>query len=833
MILLRGGGCVRGVALVAWSALAGALSAADPSLQLSEAEQRWIDAHHVIRIQMGDCSPPFEFRENGVWKGLAYDYLVEAGNRLGLTIEPTGIHWADALAAIQVPGPKRDVDLLLAVTHSPERERQALLTAPYVSFPQVIFASKQHPFISGLKDLATSRLVVEHAYVMEGWLRRDLPQARITALLNPEDCLNAVSSGQADAYVGNLATASWLIDKLGLTNIEVVAPSGYGDEGFSMAIRKDWPELVALLDKAIAAIPPAKQQAMHQKWLSVRYEYGLRTEDIVKWVVIVAGVALVFIVQLRRMVARRTDELKRQVELRRAQEAHLSESQRLASLGSWTRDVATGAIAWSDETCRIFGRQPGHQPTMEEFLAAVHPEDLGSLRVHQAKAADGWPYETEYRIVRPDREVRHLLERCRCVAESDVRPARLEGIVLDITERKRAEEERERLERSIRHTEKLRVIGQLASGIAHDFNNQLGGITGYADLLKGSLAGVPAERAPVMRRYVDGILLASERAAAITGQLRVFSRAEGAVRGQLDLHQLIRESAELAARGTAGAMTLALELRASPSAILGDPAQIQTALVNLALNARDAMPSGGTLAISSRSLDLAVEIPGAHHFDFKPGPFVEVTVRDTGCGMDEAVLARLFEPFFTTKEVGKGTGLGLANVYGCLKNHGGAIAIESRVSEGSTFRLYFPAAGVIAVTASEPTPVPVRGDASILLIDDDAPLRRVASDMLAQLGYRVEAVASGREAVARLTARQSAYDLVIVDMIMPEMDGLETIAQLRALEPEVRVLLCSGSFRNELAHPIPEADGFLQKPFMLGPLSRQVEETLRVRRSGA
>jgi PAS domain S-box-containing protein len=811
-------------------ALAGALAAADPSIPLSEAEHAWIAAHPVIRIQMSDCSPPFEFREKGVWQGLAYDYLVEAGRRLGLQIEPTGIRWEDALEAIQVDGPKRDVDLLLAVTHSPERERQALLTKPYLSFPQVIFAAKQHPFISGLKDLATSRVVVEREYVMEDWLRRDLPQATIIAFNDPEQCLEAVSSGQADAYVGNLAIASWLIEKLGLVNIEVVAPSGYGDEEFSMAVRKDWPELVALLDKGIAAIPPEQQQAMSRHWLSVRYEYGLRTADIVKWVLIVAGVSLVFILQLRRMVGRRTTELKREIELRRSQEAHLREAQRLASLGSWTRDLADDALAWSDETYRIFGWEPGEPVSMRRFLDAVHPDDLAPLRAHQARAAGGVPFETEYRILRPDRSARHLLERCRCVPGPDGRTARLEGIVLDITERKRAEEERARLERSMRHTEKLRVIGQLASGVAHDFNNQLGGITGYADLLKRSIGDLPAERTQYLRRYVDSILLASERAAAITAQLRVFSRSDDLVRGPLDLHQLIRESAELAARGTGGAMAVALELRAEPSTVLGDAAQIQTALVNLALNARDAMPAGGTLTVATRSLELGAELPGAHHFDFRPGPHIEVAVRDGGVGMDEPVLTRLFEPFFTTKEVGKGTGLGLANVYGCMKNHGGAIAVESRPGAGSTFRLFFPSAGAAAAAPPLPPPAPITGDAAILLVDDDATLRRVAAEMLTQLGYTVECVAGGEEAIALMRARPGAFQLAVVDMVMPAMDGRETIAHLRALEPALRVLLCSGSFRTELAHPIPEADGFLQKPFMLVPLSRQVAETLRARR---
>ncbi len=812
------------ISLCCWLAIASSLAAAEPALDLSEAERGWVAAHPVIRIQMSDCSPPFEFREDGVWKGLAFDYLVEAGRRLGMRIEPTGISWANALEHIQGPGAK-DVDLLLAVTRGTEREQQMLLTRSYVAFPQVIFASKQHPFIAGLKDLASSRIAIEDEYVMQDWLKRDLPQAHFTVVRDTGACLVALSSGQVDAYVGNLAVASFLIEKLGLVNIEVVAPSGYGDEEFSMGVRKDWPELVVALDAAIASIPPEQQQAMRQRWLSVRYEHGLRTADIVKWVVIVALVALVFIVQLRRMVNRRTAELKREVELRRAQEAHLSEAQRIGGLGSWTRDMASGAITWSDETYRIFGWPPGQALTLERFLAVVHPDDLEALRAHQSRAATGQPFEAEYRIIRPDGALRHLLERCRCVTGADGRIVRLEGIALDITERKRAEDERARLERSMRHTEKLRLIGQLASGIAHDFNNQLAGITGYADLLKRAMANAPGYGEP-QPRYVDSILLAAERAAAITAQLRIFSRSEELVRGPLDLHGLIRESVELATHGSGGAMAVELSLRAEPSTVLGDAAQIQTALVNLALNARDAMPGGGQLAISTRNVHLHAPIPGGHHVDFRPGPFIEAAIADAGTGMDDKVLAMLFEPFFTTKEVGKGTGLGLANVYSCMKNHGGAIVVESQPGVGSTFRLYFPAEFAEAAAQAAPPNAPVRGHGSILLVDDDATLRKVTSEMLEQLGYTVTTAAGGHEAADLVAARPGAFQLAIIDMIMPGLDGRESIALIRRHDPHMRIVICSGSFRNEPAYRIPEADAFLQKPFMLAPLSRLVAEML-------
>jgi PAS domain S-box-containing protein len=806
--------------------LALCLSAAEPAaLTLTPAEQAWVAAHPVIRIQMSTSSPPFEFRENGVWKGMAYDYLQAAAARLGLRIVPTGIPWSEALTQVQQG---QGVDLLLAVTRSREREQQMLLTSTYLAFPQVIFASQQHPFISGLPDLTHASLVVENDYVMTEWLKRDLPLARIALRTDTGSCLEAVSNGQAEAYVGNLAVASYLIEQQGLVNLNVVAPSGYGDEEFSMGIRRDWPELVALLDRAIAAMPPEEHQEIRRKWLAVRYDYGLRSSDIVKWVLIVAGIALVFIVQLRLMVNQRTAELKREIARRRTEEQHLSEAQRIAHLGSWTHDLASDAMTMSEETYRIFGLAPGTPVTFAGVTRAVHAEDRELLLAHHAAALSGTGNEAEFRIVRPDGGIRHLMKRCRAVNDADGRMVGLEGIVLDITERKQAETERARLEQSIQHSEKLRVIGQLASGIAHDFNNQLAGITGYADMLKNALARSKDETGNKCRRYTDGILVAASRAAAITTQLRIFSRRDELAKTPTDLHVLIRECTDLVSRGFGAGVTVDLQLAATRSLVLGNAAQLETALVNLAINARDAMPTGGQLGFTTAVVELDECPSGGPGFELIPGSYLHIAVSDTGCGMDATVRSRLFEPFFTTKEVGKGTGLGLANVYGCVKHHRGAITVDSEPGRGSCFHLYLPlATGEAAVAPEAGT---ISGSGTILLVEDNDMLRRMAAEMLDSLGYHVVEAADGVIALELFRAQHASIDLALVDMVMPNLDGRQTIAELRRIAPDLRVLLCSGSFRSGPAQQIAEADGFLQKPFEMHQLSRLVAETLAKRR---
>jgi two-component system cell cycle sensor histidine kinase/response regulator CckA len=796
----------------------GNASESSTALVLSTDEQAWIAAHPIIHIQMSDSSPPFEFKENGEWKGMAYDVLVEAAARIGLRVKPMEISWSKALDSIQTD---HQVDLLLAVTRSPEREQQMALTATYLSFPQVVFADKRHPFLGGIADLARSRIAVENEYVMVDWLKRDLPQA--TLLVTPDSgaALTAVSSGTAEAYIGNLAVGSWLIDHQGLTNLAVVAPTDYGDEEFAMGVRRDWPELVQLLNRAIATIPPEDMRAIRQRWLSVRFEHGLRVRDIAAWVLAVAAIGLAFIVQLRRMVNRRTRELKREVELRRAKEHHLEQAQRIAHIGSWSEDLA-GNLLWSAETQRIIAwpsTAAAHQTTL---MNMVHPDDLAVRRERHALAwARTDAVDLEFRIRLSDGSQRHVQESCQAVLNDQGLVIGLNGVVRDITQRKLAESERAELQRNLLHSEKMRVLGQLAGGIAHDFNNLLGAIIGHAELLLLSFKQPHAS--PEKRKlYTERILLAASRAAGISTQLRVFSRRDHVTVVPVDVHPLIHEACELARRGATEAMVIELQMTATTATVLGDASQIETALVNLALNSRDAMPEGGTLSFRTTLATLQGPISGAHSFDLVPGAYLEIAVADTGMGMDAAVQSRLFESFFTTKEAGRGTGLGLANVYACVKHHHGAIAIDSTVGKGTTVRIWLPLAHT---AAKEPSVTMISGTGTILVVDDDLELRTVAADMLTMLGYQCTVASNGQEAVSKLATQ--SFDLVLLDMMMPKLNGQQTIPSLRQINGQVRILMCSGSIEDEDTARRYGADGFIPKPYQMAVLSQAVASLLR------
>ncbi len=434
-------------------------------IPLTEAEKSWIAHHPVVRIQMSDSSPPFEFREDGRWQGMGYDYITAVCRRLGVELRVTDLTWSQALERIQE---KRDVDLLLAVTRSLEREKIVHLSRAYLVFPQVIFTRKHGGFVAAVHDLAESAVAVEKDYVTEAWLRRDIPRAKLIVTKDTATALEAVATGRADAYVGNLAVASYLIDKKGFINLTVAAPTVYGDDALAMGVRKDWPELARLIDKALGAITEEEHRAIRQKWLSVRYEYGWRTLDVLKWVLIVAGVALVFIVQLRAMVKRRTTELQREVDLRRVQEEAVRESEERFRV--LVEQAPEAIVVYDVDQERFVNANKNAERLFgcgrEELLAS------GPERFYTPRQPDGRPITESVREYRERALAGEtvVLERAVCSGEGkelfvEVRLSRLPSAdrrlirasLIDITERKRAEEA---LAERTRQLEAVRVVGQ-------------------------------------------------------------------------------------------------------------------------------------------------------------------------------------------------------------------------------------------------------------------------------------------------------------------------------------------------------------------------------------
>jgi len=393
---------------------------------------------------------------------------------------------------------------------------------------------------------------------------------------------------------------------------------------------------------------------------------------------------------------------------------------------------------------------------------------------------------------------------------------RTRDLQIELEERARAESERLQLEEQLQRAQKLEAIGQLAGGIAHDFNNLLTAILGNAELLRLNKA------AAEVREEVDEILSAGRRGADLVRQLLSFARKGAGQPMPVDINDLVQEAVSLLKRGTTPNMFLFTELAPEQLVIEADPALVENALLNLGINARDAMPDGGHLTFITRKVRApAPDLPT----ELAPGPWVEIVVRDTGVGMSADVKAHLFEPFYTTKAPGKGTGLGLASVYGTVQSHNGHIGVESEVGHGTSFALHFPLVDDEPELELEvdPSAVP-RRPGHILLVDDDDAVRITAKRMLTELGCTVSTAVDGLEALEFYARNRRDVDLVILDMQMPNLDGRGTFRELRKIDPRVRVIIVSGfAAKDEAERCLAEgALDFLAKPFKLEELSRAI-----------
>ena len=492
--------------------------------------------------------------------------------------------------------------------------------------------------------------------------------------------------------------------------------------------------------------------------------------------------------------------------------------------GVWDWDMRSGDVLHSRKWLTMFGRDGESQSgPLTEWLERVHPDEKEQLlnEMNRLRAGGTPAYRAEYRVRSADGGWRWVLARGQVVERSaSGEPVRMIGTHVDITALKQADEERERLRAQFLQAQKMETIGRLAGGVAHDFNNLLTVINGYASLVSTSLPpGDP------LRQAVEEIERAGERATGLVRQLLTFSRKEVAHREVLDLNELVRHMRNLLERMVGEDVRIETRYAAQPAPVLADRGQLEQVLMNLVVNARDAMPSGGTLAIEC-SVTPKVGRCTICDERIATGDYVGLAVRDSGSGMDEEVLEHLFEPFFTTKPVGKGTGLGLSVVHGIVTQNHGHISVESRPGEGTEFKVYFPLVTHIISTSEPSRPAASRGSATVLLVEDEADVRRYVVRVLSAYGYKVIQASDATEALAKLASQ--AADILLTDVVMPGVSGPELAAQARLSCPGLCVLFMSGYSGDRLPDlNTVEADGgFIQKPFTPQELVARVADVL-------
>ena len=518
-----------------------------------------------------------------------------------------------------------------------------------------------------------------------------------------------------------------------------------------------------------------------------------------------------------------TDQVLAEAALRRTQTS-LEKAQEVANMGSWINSLDLNEeLQWSKQCRRIFGIPQDRRIFFTDLLELIHPDDREGLQAARGKALEeGSSFSHEYRIVRPDGALRWIHTRAEVVRDEVDGKVKLLGVVVDITEKKEGALLLKETESQLLQAQKMEAMGRLAGGVAHDFNNILTAILGLSEI---ALTTLPKD-SPT-REDLEEIRKSGLRAANLTQQLLAFSRRQVTSPRLIDLDVTVAGLAKMLRRIIGEHVELEIETGAGGATVKADPGQIEQLVMNLAVNARDAMPKGGVIkiAVATQEVDAASARP-----DLPAGRYVSLSVTDTGTGMTDEVKSHLFEPFFTTKEKGKGTGLGLSTCYGVVKQNGGAIECHSVAGHGTSFLILFPeAVARPAAEASAGRPSLPPGGETVLVVEDEESVRKLTSRILTKLGYAVLEAADGAAALAQLEKDHAgAIRLILTDMVMPKMSGWDMAQRAAVARPEVPVLFVSG-YTDDTFEGICVLDDktdILAKPFTAEDLAARVRRAI-------
>lgn len=796
---------------------------ADQSLKLTHAEKEWIQTHPVVRARVG-VAPPLHFFD-GKYKGISVDYLDFIADKAGFRVEyVTGIPWPKALELIK----KHDtIDLLLTAKITPERQKVLAFTREYLKMPWVIFSRDETGVISGMHDLDDKIVSVEAGFVMHKKLASGYPKIRILETESSIEALKAVATGRADAYIGNLTTSAYIIRQNHFSNVKIAGPTPFENHNQAMAIRSDWAELAVIINKVLDSMIPEEHDDIRNHWLAIRYEYGVHTTDIFKWV----GLVILFFIPIIGVTLFWNRKLKREIKQRKKIDDALQESedkfrkmfdraplsyQSLDENGNFIQVNATWLDVLGYDEDEVLGRNFG------EF---IHPDWKEHFQDNFPRfKAIGEVLGVEFEMLKKDGSTILVSFHGKIGRNPDGSFKQTHCIFHDISGQRRLEQERKRLEQKMTQMQKIESIGNLAGGIAHDFNNILYPIVGMSEMLQEDLPPDSPEHA-----MAEEILTAGKRGGELVKQILSFSRQHEHKLQPVQVESILKEVLKLCRSTIPANIEIRDIVEPKCGLVLADTTQIHQIMMNLITNAFHSIGEENGI-IEIRLAPMEIKKADWSGGDSLPvGEYVRMSVADNGEGMPKSILDKIFEPYFTTKERDKGTGLGLSVVYGIIKEHRGDISVTSEPGKGTTFTVVLPVLSrdvedrLPRAEASEKT-----GNERILLVDDEASVVGLERQLLERLGYQVTSRTSSIDALELFRSDPDAFDLVISDMAMPRMTGDRLAREMQALNPAIPIIICTGfseRINREQAAGLG-IKGFLMKPVLKSELSGMIRQVL-------
>ena len=788
--------------------------------ELTPGERAWLTAHGPLRFITEPSFPPVEwFDEQGNYRGMVAEYFALIEARVGARIEVIRApSWEEALRRAQA----HEFDGLTAAEPSPERSAYFDWTLPLLEIPIVLLVRAGAEGEFTLESLVGRRVGVTSGNAIHEHLRAAHPNVQVVPQADDLSCLTAVSFGRVDAALVNLAVASYLIEKQGITNLRVAGVSGRTNT-LAIATGNHQPLLRSIMAKGLAAVTPAERAAIQARWIGLQGGHFVTGRSVAAWAAAALGaVALLGLLglawtrALRRRVALATSDLQRELVERRRAEAALRRSE--GKLALHLDQTAVGVIEfdrefkiayWNPAAERIFGwaKEEITGKVADLMVPADRRAELDEVWLRLLDGTGGW-HHVNTNLTRDSGPI--TCEWFNTALKDDAgRVTGVMSLVLDVSDRQRREEAQGRAQR-------LESLAVLAGGIAHDFNNLLTGILGNLSLLTSD--DPPHHERMEMLGEAEA---AARRAQSLTRQLLTFSRGGAPVKTLIDLGPLVREAALFASRGAAGACKL--EVPEGLWTVEADPGQLGQVVQNLVLNGLEAKPDGEVIVSMSNVRSHPTHTPA--------DPYLLLRVADGGMGIPADRLGRIFDPFYSTKQ--RGSGLGLAVTHSIVERHGGRVEVHSTVGQGTTFDVYLPALPDRTAALPAPqTPTPVM-ELRVLFMDDEEPILRLAQRTLMSAGCEVAVAASGVEALQRWQEARdhgNPFDVVVLDLTVPgRMAGQETLAALLELDPSVRAVVSSGYSSSEVMSD-HRAHGFaaaITKPWSAEELRRVVAEVGR------